>query len=66
MAKFFEIFPGVLTWATLLGSPLLAYFHPVWVSVYIIIFDLYWFLKAGNVAIHLMHSYARLKIHSMN
>lgn len=63
LARFFEIFPGVLTWTTLLGAPLLSYFHPVWVSIYIILFDLYWFLKAGNVAIHLMHSYSRLKIH---
>ncbi|MBI4049664.1 MAG: glycosyltransferase family 2 protein [Candidatus Doudnabacteria bacterium] len=63
MIRFFEILPGTLTWATLIGAPVLAYFHPVWVSVYIILFDLYWFLKAGNVALHLMHSYARLKVH---
>lgn len=63
LARFFEIMPGVLTWTTLIASPLLAYYHPVWVSIYIILFDLYWFLKAGNVAIHLMNSYARLKVH---
>src|ERR1041385_371940 len=61
--RFYEILPGVLTWVTLLGAPILSYFHPVWVSVYIIAFDLYWFLKGGNVAIHLLHSYAELKTH---
>lgn len=61
--RFWEILPGILTWATLLGAPILSYFHPVWISVYIILFDLYWFLKAGNVAMHLLHSYRTLRIH---
>jgi cellulose synthase/poly-beta-1,6-N-acetylglucosamine synthase-like glycosyltransferase len=64
LTRFFEIFPGILTWSTLLGAPLLSFYHPVWVSVYIIAFDLYWFLKGGNVAIHLLHSYATLKTHN--
>ncbi|HEV8601296.1 MAG TPA: glycosyltransferase family 2 protein [Patescibacteria group bacterium] len=63
--RLLEIFPGTLTWATLIASPLLSYYHPVWVSIYIILFDLYWFLKAGNVAFHLMHSYRTLKTHKM-
>lgn len=58
-----EIFPGVLTWATLLGAPILSYFHPVWISIYIILFDIYWFLKGANVAAHLMHSHYKLKAH---
>jgi len=59
-----EILPGALTWLTLLGAPILSYFHPAWVAIYIILFDLYWFLKGANVAIHLVHSYRELKIHS--
>jgi hypothetical protein len=59
-----EILPGVLTWTTLIGAPVLSYFHPAWVSVYIILFDLYWFLKGANVAIHLMHSHLRMKMHN--
>src|ERR1041385_7407547 len=61
--RLLEIFPGFLTWATLIGAPILSYYHPVWISVYIILFDLYWFLKGANVAIHLMHSYRELKTH---
>lgn len=63
VTRFWEIFPGTLTWTTLIGAPLLSYYHPVWVSIYIIAFDLYWFLKGGNVAIHLLHSYAALNTH---
>lgn len=59
-----EILPGALTWITLLGAPILAYYHPVWISMYIILFDLYWFLKGANVAIHLLHSYYRLRTHN--
>lgn len=64
LIRFLEILPGVLTWFTLLAAPVLSYFHPVWVSVFIIAFDIYWFLKGGNVAIHLLHSYATLKAHN--
>jgi hypothetical protein len=62
--RLLEILPGTLTWVTLIGAPVLSYFHPVWISVYIILFDLYWFLKGANVAIHLMHSHQRLKMHN--
>lgn len=61
--RFWEILPGLLTWLTLLTAPILSYYHPVWVAVYIIVFDIYWFLKGANVAIHLVHSYRELKIH---
>lgn len=62
--RLLEILPGTLTWITLIGAPVLSYFHPVWISVYIILFDLYWFLKGANVATHLMHSHLRLKMHN--
>ncbi|MBI2607708.1 MAG: glycosyltransferase family 2 protein [Candidatus Doudnabacteria bacterium] len=61
--RFLEILPGVSTWTTLIGAPILSYFHPAWISVYIIAFDLYWFLKGANVAAHLLHSNSVLKYH---
>ena len=36
-----EIFPGFLSWVTLLGLAVLAYFQPVWVAVVVILFDIY-------------------------
>ena len=62
--RLLEILPGALTWATLIAAPLFSYTHPVWVSIFIIAFDLYWFLKGGNVALHLIHSYRKLKNHN--
>ncbi|MBX4187540.1 MAG: glycosyltransferase family 2 protein [Candidatus Doudnabacteria bacterium] len=61
--RFLEILPGTLTWITLIGAPVLSYYHPAWIAIYIILFDMYWFLKGGNVAIHLMHSYYNLRTH---
>ena len=61
--RLLEILPGLLTWVTLLGAPFLSYYHPAWISAYIILFDLYWFLKGANVAIHLLHSYSKLSTH---
>ncbi len=58
-----EILPGLLTWTTLLGAPILSYFHPAWVAVFIIMFDLYWFLKGGNVATHMVYSHWQLETH---
>ena len=60
-----EILPGAMTWTTFIMAPVLAYFHPVWISLFIIAFDLYWFLKGLNVAIHLMHSYYELRTHNI-
>jgi cellulose synthase/poly-beta-1,6-N-acetylglucosamine synthase-like glycosyltransferase len=62
--RLLEILPGALTWTTLIAAPVLSYTHPVWVSIFIIAFDLYWFLKGGNVAIHLLNSYRKLKTHN--
>ncbi|MBI4050020.1 MAG: glycosyltransferase family 2 protein [Candidatus Doudnabacteria bacterium] len=59
-----EIIPGVATWTTLLGSILLSYFVPVWVAIFILLFDLYWVLKAINTALHLLSSFFKLKIHN--
>jgi hypothetical protein len=63
VTRFLEILPGTLTWVTLIGAPILSYYHPAWISVYIILFDMYWLLKGGNVAIHLVHSYRALRTH---
>src|SRR3989344_770339 len=59
-----EILPGALAWGTFIAAPILSYFHPAWVSLYIIVFDLYWFFKGGNVAVHLIYSYHELKVHN--
>jgi hypothetical protein len=61
--RLLESLPGIATWVTLIGAPIVSFYYPEWVAVYIILFDLYWFLKGGNVALHLMHSYRVLRLH---
>ncbi len=62
--RYLEIFPGVLTWVTLFGAVIFSYYVPFWVAIYIIIFDLYWVLKAINTAMHLLSSFSKLKLHA--
>lgn len=59
-----EILPGVLTWGTFAGAVVFSYTAPAWVAVYIILFDLYWVLKAVNTAMHLLSSFSKLKLHA--
>lgn len=43
--RFFEIMPGLLAWSTLIILFIFSLFLPLWVAIFIILFDLYWFLK---------------------
>ncbi|MDZ4231411.1 MAG: hypothetical protein U1C52_01325 [Patescibacteria group bacterium] len=45
MYRFLEILPGLLVWATLVGMVLGSAYLPVWVAVFIILFDVYWLLR---------------------
>ncbi|MFA6078610.1 MAG: glycosyltransferase family 2 protein [Candidatus Omnitrophota bacterium] len=56
----FEIIPGALTWATLIGLPLLAVIKPLWVAIFIITFDLYWAIRVGYLTTLLIFAYRRL------
>lgn len=62
--RFFEILPGFLSWATIILSIVLSFIKPVWVAVFIICFDIYWFIKAIYLAINLLSSYKHLKINT--
>lgn len=56
-----EIIPGFLAWGTLLGLILLSVFLPAWVAVFIILFDVYWFIKVLYLSFHLRSGYSRMK-----
>lgn len=58
--RFFEILPGVLSWSTLLGIVILSWVYPVFMAIFIIFFDIYWFLKTLYLSIHLRISYHRM------
>lgn len=59
--RLWEILPGLQFWTVFFGSILLSYYLPVWAALFIICFDLYWVLKAINVATHLLASYWKFR-----
>ena len=59
--RFFEILPGALAWATIVLMVLLSRFLPVWVSVFIILFDIYWLLKTMYLSLHLRATFSAMK-----
>ena len=61
--RFLEMAPAMLTGVTFAGAIVFSYWAPFWVAIYIILFDLYWVLKAINTAIHLLSSFFKLRLH---
>lgn len=59
--RFFEIFPGFLTWLTIISCFVFSWLFPVWVAFFIIIFDVYWFLKIVYLSVHLRAAYKRMR-----
>ena len=59
--RFLEILPGFLSWATIILAVIGSKFWPVQTAYFIILFDLYWFLKAIYLAIHQKISIRELK-----
>lgn len=62
--RFWEVLPGIMFWGTMILAILMAKYQPLWTSIFIICFDLYWVLKALNVATHLLASYLVFRIHT--
>lgn len=62
--RLFEILPGALSWATLLGVVFFSWVWPVGVAVFIILFDVYWLIKTFYLSLHLRVNWRRLK-HNM-
>lgn len=46
-----EMIPGTLTWATIMGMPILSYFYPLTAAVFIILFDIYWVHRAIYISL---------------
>ncbi len=59
--RFLEIIPGTLTWLTLLGLPILSFFVPVWVSIFIIAFDIYWIYRTFFISYYSVKGFLRLQ-----
>jgi hypothetical protein len=60
--RIFEVIPGLMFWGTVFFAVFFSFTHPAWVAIFIIIFDLYWLLKAINSALHLVSAYKRFRM----
>jgi len=56
-----EIFPGLLSWGTLILAFFLSAFAPVAVAIFIILFDLYWLLKIIYLSFHQIVCFSEMK-----
>jgi len=59
--RFLEILPGALIWLTLVLSVVLSFIKPLWLIYFIIVFDVYWFLRVTYFIFYLFVSSFRLK-----
>ncbi len=59
--RFFEILPGALAWATIILMFVLSRILPVWVSIFIILFDIYWLLKTVYFSLHLRAAFSETR-----
>jgi hypothetical protein len=59
--RFFEIIPGFLVWATLLGAVVVSFWRPLWAIYFIIVFDFYWFLRVAYLMVYLITSWKRYR-----
>ncbi len=60
--RFYEVIPGLMFWTTLFFAFFFSFRHPAWVAIFIIVFDLYWLLKAINSTLHLFSAYSRFHL----
>ena len=61
MKRLFEIVPGTLAWATIVLMILFSWLLPVWVSIFIILFDIYWLLKTIYLSLHLRATFSTMR-----
>ncbi len=59
--RFLEITPGFLSWGTLISALIISFLAPVVVAIFIILFDFYWLLKVGYLALHQISSFLQMK-----
>jgi hypothetical protein len=59
--RLFEIIPGALGWLTLILMVVLSWKIPFWVAIFIILFDIYWLLKAIYLSFHLRSTFRGIR-----
>ncbi len=59
--RFLEMLPGLLAWGTLTIVVAFSFWFPVSMAIFIIVFDLYWFIKTLYLSFHLRHGFNNLQ-----
>lgn len=59
--RLYEIIPGALVWTTLIGSVVLSFVNPIIVIGFIIVFDVFWFIRISYYAPFLILSWWRYR-----
>ena len=57
--RILEIIPGFLTWTTLIGMFMLSFIKPVWMAIFIIMFDIYWILRTIFITYYSIAAYRK-------
>ncbi len=59
--RFGEVLPAVISCGSLILLVILSFISPVFIAIFIILFDLYWLLKTLYLSLHLRSSFSKLK-----
>jgi hypothetical protein len=59
--RLWEILPGALSWVTLILVVFLSWQRPVWIAIFIILFDIYWLLKSIYFSLHLRATFQTMR-----
>lgn len=61
--RFFEIMPGLISWSVLILLVLFSKHKPLWVSIFIVIFVIFWFFRTVYFSLHLWSGYKKMAKH---
>lgn len=60
-SRFWEMFPGLLVWGTFIIALTLSFVQPLWVIVFILVFDLLWLYRVIYFNLFVLLSWKRFK-----
>jgi len=60
--RILEILPGFLVWTSFVVAVAISFIQPIWVIGFIILFDLYWFIRAVYILVYLLIAFRRYRM----